>query len=130
MQPSRISTISVPVTNPDASKRFYVDVLGFEVVMDNPFGHGLRWVALRPPDGGTAITLVTWFDTMPAGSLKGSVLSVDDIEAAVADLKRAGALDDDVDIESAPWGRFVTLDDPDGNGWVIQQDADGPIDFG
>jgi hypothetical protein len=24
-----------------------------------------------------------------------------------------------------PWGRFVTLNDPDGNGWVIQQNAPG-----
>jgi len=25
-------------------------------------------------------------------------------------------------IQQAPWGRFRTLDDPDGNGLIIQQD--------
>jgi predicted enzyme related to lactoylglutathione lyase len=27
------------------------------------------------------------------------------------------------DIESAPWGRFVAFDDPDGNGIVLQESA-------
>ncbi|MGH9294184.1 MAG: VOC family protein [Acidimicrobiales bacterium] len=129
MQHHHISVISVPVSNPDASMIFYVDVLGFEVLMDNHFGHGLRWVMLRPPGAKTAITLVTWFDTMPPGSLKGSVLSVPDIEAAADELRAKGAIGADQEIESAPWGRFVSLDDPDGNGWVVQQDNEGPIDF-
>lgn len=130
MKAGHISVISVPVSDPDASKAFYLDVLGFRLVMDNEFGPGLRWVMLRPPEGHTAVTLVTWFDSMPPGSLKGTVLAVPDIEAAVAHLQERGALEDDADIEAAPWGRFVTIDDPDGNGWVIQQSAEGPIDFG
>lgn len=28
-------------------------------------------------------------------------------------------------IETAPWGQFLTLKDPDGNGWIIQQSAEG-----
>ena len=130
MDSSHISVISVPVSNPDVSKLFYTEVLGFDLVMDNEFGHGLRWVMLRPPAGGTAVTLVTWFGSMPPGSLKGTVLSVPDIEEAVAELRRTGALEEDVEIEAAPWGRFVTIDDPDGNSWVVQQDAEGPVDFG
>jgi hypothetical protein len=39
-------------------------------------------------------------------------------------------IDEDTEIESAPWGRWVTIEDPDGNGWVVQQDAEGPIDLG
>jgi catechol 2,3-dioxygenase-like lactoylglutathione lyase family enzyme len=130
MSSAQISVMSVPVTDPGASKAFYTEVLGFELVMDNAFGKRLRWVMLRPPGGGTAITLVTWFETMPPGSLKGGVLSVPDIEATLAELQAKGALENDTLIESAPWGRWVTIDDPDGNGWVIQQDTEGPIDFG
>jgi catechol 2,3-dioxygenase-like lactoylglutathione lyase family enzyme len=129
MKEYRISVMSVPVSDPDTSKAFYMEKLGFRVVMDEEFGPGLRWCMLRPPGEGTAITLVTWFDTMPPGSLRGAVLSVPDIEAAVEDLRGDGVLTEDDEIEAAPWGRWVTVDDPDGNSWVVQQDSDGPVDF-
>ncbi len=129
MKGHRIGVISVPVSNPDRALEFYVDKLGFELTMDNRFGHGLRWVMLKPPGGETAITLVTWFDTMPPGSLKGTVLEVPDVEAAAAELRASGAIEADDEIESAPWGRWVSVDDPDGNGWVIQQSSELPPDF-
>lgn len=126
MRASHISVVSVPVSDPVAAKAFYVDKLGFELVTESDFGSGLRWIMLRPPGAETAITLVTWFDSMPPGSLRGSVLSVSDIEEATAELREQGLLDEDEAIESAPWGRWVTIEDPDGNGWVVQQDA---LDF-
>lgn len=128
MEDAHISIISVPVMNPDASRDFYVGTLGFEVVMDHS-GPAMRWVTLRLPGTETAITLTTWFETMPPGTLRGTVISVPDIEAAVADLRSKGAIDDDAQVECAPWGRWVTVEDPDGNGWIVQQDADGPIEF-
>lgn len=129
MERTHISVVSVPVSNPDVAKAFYLDMLGFELVMDNQFGAGMRWVMLRPPGAETAITLVTWFETMPPGSLRGTVMSVPDIEVAAADLRAKEVLDPDDEIQSAPWGRWVSIEDPDGNGWVIQQDTEGPIDF-
>jgi catechol 2,3-dioxygenase-like lactoylglutathione lyase family enzyme len=129
MEATHISVVSVPVSNPDVAKAFYVEMLGFEEVMDNKFGAGMRWVMLRLPGAETAITLVTWFETMPPGSLRGTVLSVPDIDAATADLRAKMVLDDDDEIQSAPWGRWVSVEDPDGNSWVIQEDAEGPIDF-
>jgi catechol 2,3-dioxygenase-like lactoylglutathione lyase family enzyme len=128
MEGARISVVSIPVSNPDTSKDFYVGVLGFEVEMDQA-SPAMRWVMLRLPGAETAITLTTWFETMPPGSLRGTVVRVPDIEAAAAELRAKGAIDDDDEIESAPWGRWVTVEDPDGNGWVIQQDADGPVEF-
>jgi catechol 2,3-dioxygenase-like lactoylglutathione lyase family enzyme len=129
MNGARISVISVPVSNPDKSKAFYVEALGFVVEMDQA-SPGMRWVMLRLPGTETAITLTTWFETMPAGSLRGTVLSVPDIEAVAADFRSSGLIDEDTEIESAPWGRWVTIEDPDGNGWVVQQDAEGPVDLG
>lgn len=123
MAKPHISVMSVPVSDPDRAKDFYTRVLGFQVEMDGPFGNGMRWLMLRPPGAGTAITLVTWFASMPAGSLRGAVLSVPDIEAAVASMRAAGAQFDDEAIQSAPWGRWVTVRDPDGNRWVVQEDA-------
>jgi catechol 2,3-dioxygenase-like lactoylglutathione lyase family enzyme len=119
---TNLEVISVPVSDQDRAKSFYAEKLGFSVEMDSTFGDGgMRWVMLRPPGSGTAVTLVTWFDTMPAGSLKGSVLGCDDLEMTLAELTARGVKFAEIDIQEAPWGRWKTFDDPDGNGWVLQQ---------
>jgi catechol 2,3-dioxygenase-like lactoylglutathione lyase family enzyme len=120
---SDIEVISVPVTDQDVAKKFYAETLGFAVQMDNTFGEdgSMRWVMLRPPGGGVAITLVTWFDTMTPGSQRGTVLGCDDVEATAADLRERGLSFHEDTVQEAPWGRWLTFDDPDGNAWVLQQ---------
>ena len=122
MQGAAIHIVSVPVSDQDAAMRWYTEVLGFTVTQDAEIGPGMRWVLLAAPGGGAAITLTTWFESMAPGSRKGTVLSVPDVDAAAAHLRGVGALAPDAAIEDAPWGRFVQVDDPDGNGWVVQQD--------
>ncbi len=119
---TNLSLISIPVSDQDRAKRFYADTLGFSVDIDSSFGDGIRWVMLRPPGSGTAVTLVTWFETMPAGSLKGSVVACDDLEKTLVELTARGVTFNESEVREAPWGRFKTFDDPDGNGWVLQQD--------
>ena len=103
---------------------FYVGVLGFDLVADTGMGPGMRWVQVRPPGGTTSITLVTWFETMPAGSSRGTVLETDDLEGEVDRLRGVGVAVEG-EIQEAPWGRYVTFDDPDGNGLVLQATAVG-----
>jgi catechol 2,3-dioxygenase-like lactoylglutathione lyase family enzyme len=123
MSVSSIEVISVPVSDQDRAKQFYTDVLGFKAELDTEFAGGsLRWVMLRPPGGGVAITLVTWFDSMKAGSLNGSVLGCADLEQTMAELSGRGLVFSEDGIQEAPWGRYQTFTDPDGNGWVLQQD--------
>ena len=114
-----INVISLPVTDQDRARDFYVNTLGFELVADTPMGPGMRWVQVRPQHGQASITLVNWFDTMPAGSVKGTVLETSDLDGDVAELQARGVRVDG-GIQVAPWGRFVTFDDPDGNGLVLQ----------
>lgn len=116
-----LQVVSVPVSDQDRAKQFYADVLGFSVEIDSQFGEGMRWVMLRPPGSATALTLVTWFDTMPAGSLRGSVLGCDDLEETLAQLSARGVTFAEDEIQEAPWGRWKTFTDPDGNAWVLQQ---------
>ena len=115
-----VQLFSLPVADQDRARDFYVDVLGFELVADSQMGPGMRWVQVRPPGAVTSITLVTWFDTMPAGQVRGTVLETDDLDGEITRLRGLGvALPDGV--ETAPWGRFVTFADPDGNGLVLQE---------
>lgn len=119
---NHIQLISLAVADQDRAQRFYVDVLGFDLVRDNPMGPGQRWVQVAPPGAQTSITLVTWFPTMSPGSTKGTVLESDDLDADVAALTAKG-VSIEGGIQSQPWGRYVTFDDPDGNGIVLQETA-------
>ncbi len=118
---TQLGIVSVPVSDQERAKRFYSDVLGFSVVTDAPFKHGARWIELAPADGRPSITLVNWFPSMPAGSLKGLVLFADDLDAASRTLTERGCAI--APVQSAPWGRYTTFSDPDGNGWVLQERA-------
>jgi catechol 2,3-dioxygenase-like lactoylglutathione lyase family enzyme len=114
-----IQLFSIPVTDQDRARDFYVGVLGFELVREMPMGPGRRWVQLRPPGAETSVTLVTWFESMPAGSLTGVVLETDDLEGDLARLRDRGAVTDD-QIADQPWGRSVGFADPDGNRLILQ----------
>ncbi len=120
-----LQVVSVPVSDQDRAKQFYAGQLGFTEEIDSSFGDAMRWVMLRPPGSGTAITLVTWFESMPAGSMRGAVLGCDDLSETLAELSARGVVFNEEEIQDAPWGRWKTFDDPDGNGWVLQQDNPG-----
>ncbi len=115
-----VAIVSVPVSEPERAKDFYIDVLGLSVQEDEAMGESMRWLRLATPEGEATITLVTWFPTMPPGSLKGLLLRVDDLDAMVAHLEDKGVPTAN-GIETAPWGRYVQIDDPDGNGLVLQE---------
>jgi catechol 2,3-dioxygenase-like lactoylglutathione lyase family enzyme len=116
----RVAVVSIPVSDQDRAKKFYTEVLGFAELADNvELAPGMRWVMLAPPGGGAAITLVTWFPSMPAGSTKGLVYEVDDVDTWLADLTARG-IGVPGGMQEEAWGRFVTLDDPDGNGIILQ----------
>lgn len=122
-----IQIVSVPVSDQERAKRFYIETLGFELRSpeDAQFGEGQqgqRWVEVAPPGATTGLTLVTWFPSMPAGSLQGLVLTTDDVHGDYEALKARGVTFEG-EIESAPWGTWATFHDPDGNGWVLQQNA-------
>ena len=103
----------------DRARDFYVNVLDFDLVRDNPMGPDQRWVEVGPKGAQTSIALVTWLPTMASGSVKGLVLETNDLDADVAALTARGVTIPD-GIQQQPWGRFVTFDDPDGNGIVLQ----------
>jgi catechol 2,3-dioxygenase-like lactoylglutathione lyase family enzyme len=116
-----IDIVSVPVADQDRARRFYTEMLDFTVAVDDDSGAD-RWVMLTPPGGGAKITLVTWFPTMPPGTLKGLVLSCTGIEGTYKLLAERGAKLTP-HIETADWARWFGLNDPDGNGIVIQEES-------
>jgi catechol 2,3-dioxygenase-like lactoylglutathione lyase family enzyme len=114
-----VSVVSIPVSDQDRAKKFYTEVLGFQQLADASLQPDMRWVHLSAPDGGATITLVTWFPTMPPGSTRGLVLEIDDVDTWRADLSAQG-YDFPDGVRDEPWGRYITVEDPDGNGIVLQ----------
>jgi catechol 2,3-dioxygenase-like lactoylglutathione lyase family enzyme len=115
----KLELIGVPVTDVDRAKDFYVDKVGFNADHDHVVSDTLRFVQLTPPGSGCSITIGTGVTDMAPGSQKGLQLVVDDIEAAQAELRGRGVQTSDID--DMPWGRFIFVSDPDGNGWAVQQ---------
>jgi catechol 2,3-dioxygenase-like lactoylglutathione lyase family enzyme len=112
--------ISVPVTDQQRAKDFYVDVLGFAVRSDTELDC-MRWVMLSPPGGGPDITLVTWFDNLPPGASHLSI-TTGDVDGAYAVLTARGVRANS-EPEDTFWGRWFGFDDPDGNNWLVVEPA-------
>ncbi len=115
----KLELVCVPVSDVDRAKEFYVERVGFVADHDQRVNESLRFVQLTPPGSGCSICIGDGLTTMPAGSLEGLQLVVDDADAAHAELLARGVEVSDVDDQ--PWGRFVYFKDPDGNAWNVQQ---------
>lgn len=111
--------ISVPVSDQQRAKAFYRDVLGFELVREEPMGPGMSWIQLAPKGQGVTIALVTWFEQMKPGGLQGVMVNTPDIDAEHSSLAARGL--QLTQIKQEPWGRYAMFSDPDGNGWILRQ---------
>lgn len=117
-----VVVVSVPVSDQDRAKAFYIDTLGFELVSEDDSVPGFHWIRVAPTGATTALSLVTWFDSMPAGSLQGLVLLSSDLQADYEELVAKGVAFDGPPTQPhyAPKGEVVCRD-PDGNVLVFQQ---------
>lgn len=118
---NKIAIISIPVRDQKTSKSFYTDVLGGKVIEEMPFGPGTQWIRIELPGVETRIVLANWFPQMQPGCIQGIVLTTGDIAATYAELKKRGLAISE--IKKQPYGQEATFQDPDGNGWVLQQPA-------
>jgi catechol 2,3-dioxygenase-like lactoylglutathione lyase family enzyme len=117
---SEVAAVSIPVSDQERAKAFYVDILGFEVLRDDSSVPGMRWLQVAPKRGGTSLSLVTWIESMPAGSLQGLVLHSTDVYGDYEALAAQGVAFDGPPT-SRPWATETVLRDPDGNAIVLQQ---------
>lgn len=115
----RLELVAIPVSDVDRAKAFYVDELGFNADFDHQVNEGLRFVQLTPPGSACSIAIGTGVTEATPGSVQGMQMTVDDIDAAAAELRSRGL--DAGKIEDFPWGRFLFLADPDGNRWAVQE---------
>ena len=115
----KLELVTIPVSDVDRAKAFYVEKAGFNADQDHTVSDDLRFVQLTPPGSACSIAIGMGLDDNPPGSAGGLQLVVDDIDAARAELVERGV--EVSEVEDFPWGRFVFFKDPDGNAWAVQQ---------
>jgi catechol 2,3-dioxygenase-like lactoylglutathione lyase family enzyme len=120
---SKVGRVCVTIADTDRALDFYTGTLGFEKVVDEPMGPGMRWVEVSVSGAETTIALAPPPEGKPAGgSETGIILDTSDVDGAHAALKEAGV---DVDDEVTRYGGNVPpmfwVRDPDGNSLIVVQ---------
>jgi catechol 2,3-dioxygenase-like lactoylglutathione lyase family enzyme len=115
----KLELVAIPVSDVDRAKAFYTEKVGFNADHDHAVSDELRFVQLTPPGSACSIAFGIGLLDTPPGSVRGLQLVVSDINAARAELVDRGV--DVSDVQEEAWGSFVFFDDPDGNGWSVQQ---------
>jgi len=136
----KLEVVLIPVSDVDRAKEFY-EKLGWRLDADFALDESYRVVQFTPPESEASIIFGTGVTDTPPGSVRGLQLTVFDIEEA-----RAALIDSGIDAseifhdatgvfhhagtkdrlpgphpERADYSSFVSFDDPDGNGWILQE---------
>ena len=115
----KLELITLPVSDVDRAKAFYTEQAGFELDHDHQVSDELRFVQLTPPGSACSIAIGTGLSEVAPGSVQGLQMVVPDVRAARAELLARGM--EVGEVQDFPWGSFVFFQDPDGNGWAVQQ---------
>ena len=118
-----VGRVCVSVADTDRAIDFYTGKLGFEKVVDEPMGEGMRWVEVAISGAETTIALAPPPPGQDAGgSQTGIILDTSDVDGAHAALKEAGVdVDDEVTRYGGPVPPMFWLRDPDGNSLIVVQ---------
>ena len=115
----KLELVQVPVSDVDRAKAFYTAKAGFTADNDVQVSDELRFVQLTPPGSACSIAIGTELTDIPPGAVQELQMVVAEVAPARAELVDRGV--DVSDIQHFPWGSFVFFQDPDGNGWSVQQ---------
>lgn len=140
---TNISLVTVYCLDQDATRDFYVDVLGFRPTTDVTMGEGFRWLTVsHPSQPEIQVTLMTpgpplseeaavfYRRQLEKGEMGGLGLKVDDCRKTYEDLVAKGVtfLQEPAD---RPYGVEAVMRDNTGNWLVLVEPKEfSPADFG
>jgi catechol 2,3-dioxygenase-like lactoylglutathione lyase family enzyme len=120
----KIEVVPIPVSDVDAAKAFYTEKVGFNLDHDMRPNDRMRVVQMTPPGSHCSVVIGEGLPLGDPGSVKGVQLVVEDVESVREDLAGRGVAVGDVQQlgpEGSPGSRFCFFEDPDGNGWAVQE---------
>jgi predicted enzyme related to lactoylglutathione lyase len=118
----QVESASVPVSDQEQAKEFYVDALGFDLLVDNTWREGMRWSEVAPQNSATSLMLVTWSACMLPSMYRVIVLATEDIQAIHDELLAKG-IDFELAPTETPRGAQAMFRDPDGNALLLWEHA-------
>jgi catechol 2,3-dioxygenase-like lactoylglutathione lyase family enzyme len=136
----KLEVVVIPVSDVDRAEEFYKS-LGWRLDADFTVDETFRVVQLTPPGSPTSVIFGTHVTDQAPGTAQGLQLVVDDVVAARAELLERGASASEVfhdaggvfhhggtaarvpgpDPGRSSYGSFVSFEDPDRNGWILQE---------
>lgn len=134
-----LEVVSIPVFDVNKALDFYHDRLGWRVDLDISGGDDFRVVQLTPTGAGhTSIVFGRGIPMATPGSLRHMELVTADIVATRDELVERGIEVTEVyhgagsvffpqaripgpDPDRASYGSYASFEDPDGNGWTLQE---------
>ena len=136
----KLEVVVIPVSDVDRAKRFY-ESIGWRLDADFTNGKDWRVVQMTPPGSPCSVMFGKGFTTAVPGSVQGTFLVVDDVEATRAELIGHGVavseafhFEDNLirvagtkghvpgpDPIGSSYLSFASFSDPDGNSWLLQE---------
>src|SRR5512143_560574 len=136
----KLEVVVLGVSDVDRAKAFYEN-LGWRLDIDVATGDDFRGVQMTPHNSEASIIFGKGVSSAKPGSAHSLVLAVDDIDAARDDLVARGVDVSEVfhyaggpfnnavkkprvggrDPEDRSYFSFASFEDPDGNGWLLQE---------
>ena len=137
---TKLEVLVVPVSDVDRAKTFY-EKLGFRLDIDYVAAEDFRVIQFTPPSSEASIIFGKGITSALPGSVDHLVLAVYDIDAARGDLIARGVDVSEVfhyaggpfnnavknprvggrDPQGRSYHSFASFEDPDGNGWLLQE---------
>jgi catechol 2,3-dioxygenase-like lactoylglutathione lyase family enzyme len=136
----KLEVVVIGVSNVDRAKAFY-EKLGWRLDADFRSGDAFRVVQLTPHNSDASIIFGKGITSPKPGALNSLTLAVNDVESARNELLGRGAKISEVfhfaggpfndatpnphvggrDPEGRSYFSFAAFEDPDGNGWLLQE---------
>lgn len=115
----RLNFVGVYVSDQERSKTFFLEKLGFRLMIDVRFPSGYRWIEVSPPDGTARLALIVpepgFMETALPGSSSLVTFTTEDVEAKYRDWSGRG-VKFSVPPHTPEWGGvFCRFEDLDGN---------------
>ncbi|MGN6360880.1 MAG: glyoxalase superfamily protein [Thermomicrobiales bacterium] len=122
-----IHSATIMVRDQDKAVDFYTNSLGFETLVDNQYGEGMRFVVVAPHGTTYGIALIKPGDAgktdADIAGFSGINLLTDDIQQTYKELSGKGVSFTQPP-EQMPWGLWATwFNDPDGNTFFLSQEG-------
>jgi serine phosphatase RsbU (regulator of sigma subunit)/catechol 2,3-dioxygenase-like lactoylglutathione lyase family enzyme len=115
--------VMIFVRDQERSLRFYLDQLGFRLVIDQRFGSGGRWIEVAPPDGSASLSLALATPDSPASQLVGRDSQIyfitEDVNAKFHEWSSRGVRFQFPPQEPEWGGTFTRFEDVDGNSFGL-----------